>query len=244
MEQFFDTQYGARLAYARHRGSGRGVVFLHGLMSDMNGSKALHLDQWARATGRPFLRFDCSGHGQSSGQFRQGCIGDWFRDAGAIIRGLTEGPQILVGSSMGGWLMLLLAQSMPERIAGLVGIAAAPDFTEDMWAAMSVSERAHLRHQGVGTVPDSNPGGSFGVWKRLIEDGREHCVLDLPLPLPFPVRLLHGLADDEVPVTTALRLLKHAQCPDMRLTLVKGAGHRFSEPEQLALMVRAVEELA
>ncbi len=244
MNSFLETDYGARLAYAQVAGCGPGVVFLHGLQSDMNGTKALHLQAWARAKGRALLRFDCRGHGASSSSFRAGCIGDWLRDATAILNALTVGPQILVGSSMGGWLMLLLARAMPERVAGLVGIAAAPDFTEDMWAAMSVFERGRLRREGIGLVPDSDPSGYFEVWKRFIEDGHEQCVLDRPLHLPFPVRLLHGLHDAEVPVATALRLVQHADCADMRLTLVKGAGHRFSEPAQLAMMVQAVEDVS
>ena len=244
MVKYLSTDYGAKLAFVQLAGRGPGVVFLHGLQSDMNGTKALYLQDWARAQGRAFLRFDCRGHGASTGSFRSGCIGDWFRDAATVISDLTSGRQILVGSSMGGWLMLLLARALPQRVAGLVGIAAAPDFTEDMWAAMSVFERGRLRREGIGLVPDPDPSGYFEVWKRFIEDGRECCVLDKPLHLPFPVRLLQGTEDAEVPVATALRLLHHADCADIRLTLVKGAGHRFSEPAQLAMMVQAVADLA
>ncbi len=244
MVDFLTTDYGAKLAYVRTLARGPGVVFLHGLQSEMNGTKAMYLQDWAQKAGRSFLRFDCRGHGQSSGAFRQGCIGDWLRDSLTMIETLTEGPQILVGSSMGGWLMLLLAKAVPRRLKGLVGIAAAPDFTEEMWAAMSVFERGRLRREGIGLVPDSDASGYFEVWKRFIEDGHEQCVLDKPLRLLFPVRLLHGMDDAEVPVATALRLVQHAHCADMRLTLVKGAGHRFSEPAQLAMMVAAVEDLS
>ena len=137
MTEFLTTPQGRRIAYHRTAGQGPGVVFLGGFKSDMTGTKALHLQAWAEATGRAFLRFDYSGHGQSSGDFLDGCIGDWAGDAQAAIAALTTGPQVLVGSSMGGWMALLAAKAMPERVAGLVGIAAAPDFTEDlMWGEL------------------------------------------------------------------------------------------------------------
>ena len=151
---FLTTPQGRRIAYYRRAGRGPGVVFLGGFRSDMEGTKALHLDAWAARAGRAFLRFDYSGHGQSSGDFLDGCIGDWAEDAAAAIDALTEGPQVLVGSSMGGWIALLTAKAMPGRIVGLVGIAAAPDFTEDsMWAGFDAAQRAALEAEGRVALP-------------------------------------------------------------------------------------------
>ncbi|MBD3787327.1 MAG: alpha/beta hydrolase [Sphingomonadales bacterium] len=243
MTEYFTTPQGRRLAYVQTPGRGPGIVFLHGLKSDMQGTKALALEAWAVAQGRAFLRFDCSGHGQSGGVFEEGAIGDWFEDARAAITELTEGPQIVVGSSMGGWLALLIAREMPERLAGLVTIAAAPDFTEDgYWASFDAGARKALETQGFVDVP-SDYGAPYQITRRLIEEGRQRLVLRAPLALPFPVRLLQGTADAAVPQDWALRLLDHATGPDIRLTLVKGADHRFSEPAELRLIEAAVAEV-
>ncbi|MBT8408870.1 MAG: lysophospholipase, partial [Alphaproteobacteria bacterium] len=209
-----------------------------------DGTKAVFLEDWARTSGRAFLRFDYSGHGQSSGAFTDGSIGDWAEDARAAVTTLTEGRQILIGSSMGGWIALLLARAMPQRVAGLVGIAAAPDFTEDsMWAKATEAERADLMSTGQYSQP-SDYGDDYIITRRLIEDGRAQLVLRAPLELPFPVRLLQGTADADVDLSVALRLLDHASGPDIRLTLVKGADHRFSEPACLELIVAAIEEVS
>ena len=240
---FTDTPQKRRIAFHRTEGGGPGVVFLGGFRSDMEGTKALHLEAWAKDRGRAFLRFDYSGHGQSGGRFEEGAIGDWAEDAEAALA-LTEGPQVLVGSSMGGWLSLLLSKRRPERIKGLVLIAAAPDFTEDSyWNAWSDVLKAKLKREGRVAVP-SDYGEPYMITKRMIEDGRAHLVLRAPLELPFPVRMLQGTADSAVTEATALRLLHHASCEDLSLTLVKGADHRFSAPAELARIVRAVEDVS
>ena len=245
MTHFLDTPAGRRIAYDRLEGAGPGVVFLGGFRSDKEGTKALALEAWARRQGRAFLRFDYSGHGQSSGDFLDGCIGDWLADARAAIGALTTGPQVLVGSSMGGWIALLLARAIPERMAGLVTIAAAPDFTEDgMWAGFSASERADLMETGRVEMPSDYSDEPYVITRHLIEEGRDHLVLRTPLDLPFPVRMLQGTADADVPVATATRLLDHATGPDLRLTLVKGADHRFSTPDCLKLIVLLVQKVA
>ncbi|TCO70879.1 alpha/beta hydrolase [Rhodovulum euryhalinum] len=242
--QFLTTPEGRRLAWHKTPGAAPGVVFLGGFMSDMEGTKATHLESWARAAGRAFLRFDYSGHGQSSGTFSEGCIGDWAADAAAAVTALTEGPQVLVGSSMGGWIALLLARAMPRRVAGLVGIAAAPDFTEDsMWAGFTETQRAELMEKGRIEIPSGYADSPYTITRRLIEDGRANLVLRAPLHLPFPVRLLQGTADEDVAVSVALRLLDHIDCADAHLTLVRGADHRFSEPENLALIETAIAEV-
>jgi pimeloyl-ACP methyl ester carboxylesterase len=241
--QFLETGTGRRLAYHRFSGREPGVVFLGGLRSDMTGTKAVYLEDWARRSGRAFLRFDYSGHGQSEGEFTDGCIGDWAEDAEAAIAGLTEGPVVLVGSSMGGWIGFLMAKRMPERLAGLVTIAAAPDFTEDgMWASWSEAQRAELMKEGRLALP-SEYGEDMIVTRRLIEDGRERLVLRAPLEMDVPVRMLQGTADADVPMDVAMRLLGHLDGPDIRLELVKGADHRFSDPACLATITRALEEI-
>lgn len=244
MTEFLNTPQGRRLAYVKSEGRGPGIVFLGGFKSDMTGTKAQFLEAWAREQGRAFLRFDYSGHGQSSGDFLEGSIGDWAEDAQAAIAALTEGPQVLVGSSMGGWIALLVCKAMPERIAVLVGIAAAPDFTEDsMWDGFDAEQRAALARDGQIALPSEYDDGPYIITRRLIDDGRAHLVLRTPLPLPFPVRLLQGSADVDVPPSVALRLFDHADCPDLQLVLVKGADHRFSEPENLALLARTLQDL-
>jgi pimeloyl-ACP methyl ester carboxylesterase len=233
---------GRRIAYRRREGRGPGVVFLGGFRSDMTGSKANFLEAWAQARGQAYLRFDYTGHGASSGDFEALGIGDWARDARDAILRLTEGPQVLVGSSMGGWIALVLAGWMPARIAGLVGVAAAPDFTEDaMWAAFDDDQRHRLMQDGRLELPSDYDDAPYPITRRLIEGGRQNLVLRSALELPFPVRLLHGTADADVDPTVALRLLAHATGPDIRLTLVKDADHRFSAPDNLEILAEAIE---
>ena len=239
--QTLTTTQGRRIAFHQTPGKGPGVVFLGGFRSDKEGTKALALEAWAKAAGRAFLRFDYSGHGSSSGDFLDGAIGDWFEDARAAILGLTEGPQVLVGSSMGGWISLLMARAHPEKVAGLVTVAAAPDFTEDgMWGGFSDDQRRALMEEGQVALPSDYSDEPYIITRRLIEEGRGRLVLRAPLSLPMPVRMLQGTADTDVSVDVALRLLDHAEGGDIRLTLVKGADHRFSTPECLKLIEASV----
>lgn len=239
-----DTPQGRRLGFHKTLGAGPGIVFLGGLRSDMDGTKALFLEDWARATGRAFLRFDYSGHGQSSGAFTDGCIGDWAEDALAVIAALTRGPQVLVGSSMGGWIALLIARSGDVPVAGLVGIAAAPDFTEDgMWAEFTEGERKALMSDGRIERPSDYSDDPYVITRRMIEDGRTRLVLRSPLRIDAPVRLLQGSADTDVPPEVALRLFDHLGGDDIRLTIVKGADHRFSSPDCLDLIRTTTEEV-
>jgi len=242
--EYLETPAGRRIAYHRLAGPGPGVVFLGGFRSDMTGTKAIALEAWAKARGKAFLRFDYSGHGQSSGTFEDGCIGDWAADAVAAIGALTTGPQVLVGSSMGGWISLLVTRALADRVAGLVGIAAAPDFTEDsMWAAFSEDQRVALMRDGRIGLPSEYSPEPYVITRRLIEDGRDNLVLRAPLSLPMPVRWLQGTADFDVDPSVALRLLTHAEGPDIRLTLIKGADHRFSTPDCLRQIEAAVDDV-
>lgn len=242
--QFLTTETGRRIAYHKTDGTGPGVVFLGGFKSDMEGTKATYLEDWAKAQRRAFLRFDYSGHGQSSGEFLDGCIGEWAADAMAAITSLTDGPQVLVGSSMGGWISLLVARAMPEKVAGLVGIAAAPDFTEDsMFAGFDADQRAALEADGVVVLPSEYDDAGYPITRKLIDDGRNNLVLRDPLPLPFAVRFVQGTADNAVETSVALRLLDHVDCDDVRLTLVKDADHSFSAPHCLTLIEASIQEV-
>ena len=242
--QFLTTKSGRKVAYHQTAGQAPGVVFLRGFRSDMTGTKAVFLEGRARAEGRAFLRFDYSGHGASDGVFEQGCITDWAADACDVLEALTTGPQILVGSSMGGWIALLLARMLPYRIAGLVGVAAAPDFTEDgYWAEFDEKQQKQLLDVGYIALKSEYSDNDTIITRKLIEDGRENLVLRTPLHLPFPTRFLQGTADVDVPASVAITLLNHAQSADMQLRLVKDADHRFSTPDCLAMIAAAVAEI-
>lgn len=233
------------LAYDQTDGQGPGVVFLGGFNSTRNGNKAIYLENWAKSKGRAFLRFDYSGHGDSLGAFEDGTIGTWARDAAAIIDGLTKGPQILIGSSMGGWIALLLAKRMPARVAGLVTIAAAPDFTEDKYASgLTEKQKQQLAAEGQIEIPSAYDDGPYIITQRLVDDGRAHLILRSPLVLPMPTRLLHGTDDDAVPQATAHRLFDHARGDDIQLRLVKGADHRFSTASCLRIISDTIDELS
>lgn len=243
MPSYLTTTKG-RIAYHQGMGKGPGIVFLGGFKSDMNGTKAVYLEDWARANGRAFLRFDYTGHGESSGDFLDGSIGDWAADAMAAISALTTGPQVLVGSSMGGWISLLVCRAMPECVHALVTIAAAPDFTEDsMWNGFDADQQQALLADGQVELPSEYEGEPYIITKRLIEEGRNQLVLREPLSLPFPVRFLQGTADKSVDISVALRLLDHAKGNDLRLTLEKGADHRFSSDRCLELITQAITEV-
>ncbi|SEK67514.1 alpha/beta fold hydrolase [Pacificibacter marinus] len=240
MTDFLDTPSGRRIAYHQSAGTGVGIVFLGGFMSDMEGTKAVALEAWAQAQGRPFVRFDYSGHGQSAGAFIDGSIGEWAADAQAVITSLTQGPQIFVGSSMGGWIALLMTQRIADKVAGFVGIAAAPDFTEDsMLAGFSPEQIVELEENGVVLLP-SGYGAPYPITSKLLDDGRDNLVLRTPLPLPFPVRFLQGTLDSSVERSVALRLLDHADGDDIQLKFIKGADHSFSSPVCLEAVQAAI----
>jgi pimeloyl-ACP methyl ester carboxylesterase len=227
---------GVDLAWKRLSGRGPTIVFLPGFRSDMEGAKALHLAAVAVARGQAMLRLDYSGHGASGGCFEDGTIGLWTEDALALIDSLTEGPLLLVGSSMGGWIGLNVALARPDRIAAYIGIAAAPDFTETMiWKAMPEAARAVLMAKGVIHVP-SEYGEPLAVTRALIEDGRRHLRLAAPIPLRCPVRLLQGQRDGDVPWRTALAIADHVESDDVQVILIKDGDHRLSRASDLAVL--------
>jgi pimeloyl-ACP methyl ester carboxylesterase len=234
---------GVELAWAKLAGRAPTVVFLPGFLSDMAGLKASELAAFCAARGQALLRFDYSGHGQSGGRFEDCTIGCWLGDTLAVIDGVSEGRLVLVGSSMGGWIALLAAIARPERVGGLVGIAAAPDFTERlMWEAMTFEERARLMSQGVIHAP-SEYGDPYPITRALIEDGRRHLLLDGPIPISCPVRLLHGQRDPDVPWELALLTADKLVSASVYVTLVKDGDHRLSRPQDLALLRRILAAL-
>jgi pimeloyl-ACP methyl ester carboxylesterase len=235
---------GATIAYRRIKGSVPGIVFLGGFRSDMTGIKAKALERLCRDTGHAYVRFDYFGHGASSGAFTDGTIGRWTDDATAVIDELTAGPQILVGSSMGGWIMLLLAQRRPERIAGLVGVAAAPDFTEDlMWDRYDETARAELARTGIRQEPSEYDPQPYPIAFGLIEEARRHLLLRRRIPVRCPTRLLHGMRDPDVPWQTALRIAECLEAEDVEITLIKDGDHRLSRDADIGRLLGTVREL-
>jgi pimeloyl-ACP methyl ester carboxylesterase len=234
-----------RLAYQTVPGKRPGVLFCGGYTSDMTGTKALALEAFCRQEGRAFTRFDYSGHGASSGDFGEGTIGRWAEDALAIVDRVTAGPLLVVGSSMGGWIMLLVALARPERVAGLVGIAAAPDFTEDLLLAQATPEqRRALADQGYW-VQDSAYGGElYPVTRRFLAEARGHLMLRGPIPIGCPVHLLHGQRDPDVPWQTALRLAERLESEDVTVELIKAGDHRLSTARDLARIKAAIQRMA
>ena len=235
---------GATIAYRRLAGALPGVVFLGGFRSDMTGTKALFLENYCRRRQRAYVRFDYFAHGESSGDFTDGTISRWRDDAIAVIDSLTEGSQILVGSSMGGWIMVLAALARPERVAALVGVAAAPDFTTDLLPQrLSDAQRHTLHQEGRIVLPSAYDPGGYLYTRELVEDGDRNLVLRGELPLTCPVRLLHGMADESVPWRQSLKLAEQLQSADVTLTLVKDGDHRLSRGEDLARLARMLDEL-
>jgi pimeloyl-ACP methyl ester carboxylesterase len=237
---------GTRIAYAHRPGTSPAIVFLPGYMSDMTGSKAEALDVWAVATGRAFLRLDYSGCGASEGRFEDGTLSRWAADARGVIDAVLgeTAPVVLVGSSMGGWLALLLAEAMPERVAAVVGIAAAPDFTD--WgtlADLSTEQRRALARDGRIELPSGYGPDPYVYTAALIEDARGLRLLGRAIAYDGPVRLLHGQADPDVPWDVSLRTAAALRSADVQVILVKDGDHRLSRPQDLALLAATLDDL-
>jgi pimeloyl-ACP methyl ester carboxylesterase len=241
---------GAAIAYVHTPGREApgnlpGVLFCPGFMSDMGGSKALALEAWAKERGIAFTRFDYQGHGASSGRFIDGTIGQWADDAQAVLERVCKGPTVVVGSSMGGWIALLLARRRPDLVAGLIGVAAAPDFTQElMWDLFDDAARRAIMQQGVWMRPSDYPEyDAQPITRALIEDGRKHLIMAAPHPYAGPVRLLHGQCDPDVPWELSLRVAHHIASTDVQTTFIKDGDHRLSRPQDLALLCAAVADL-
>jgi pimeloyl-ACP methyl ester carboxylesterase len=242
--RFLEVEPDRRVAYHRVEGRGPTVLFCGGYTSDMTGTKAVALERWCRAEGRAYVRFDYGGHGRSDGRFEDGTIGSWAEDALAIVDRVTAGPLIVVGSSMGGWIMLLVALARPQQVHGLLGIAAAPDFTEDLLLPeASEAQRRDLDRQGFW-MQSSAYGEPYPVTRRLIEEARAHLVLRGPIAIACPVHLLHGQRDADVPWQTALRLAERLRSEDVTIELIKAGDHRLSTEADLARITAALSRLA
>jgi pimeloyl-ACP methyl ester carboxylesterase len=242
--QFLSLPDGSRLAYSHHAGSGPGILFCSGFNSDMQGTKAVALDAWCREQGRQFTRFDYFGHGRSSGAVEEGCIGRWRDDTLAVLDAVTSGPQLLVGSSMGGWIMLLVALQRPQRLCGLLGLAAAPDFTARLEASLSAQQRQQLAASGYADLPNCyDDGQPYRIGRHMLEEGAAHLVLEREIPLQLPVRLIHGQRDEDVPWALSLTLAQRLRSDDVEVQLVKNGDHRLSEPVDLQRLVRTLQQL-
>ncbi|WP_217807764.1 alpha/beta hydrolase [Oceanibacterium hippocampi] len=235
---------GQAIAYHHLPGLSPGVIFLGGFRSDMTGTKATALEECCRRFGRAFTRFDYLGHGQSTGDFADGTISRWTDDAISILDEATSGPQILVGSSMGGWIMLLAAMTRPERVAGLVGIAPAPDFTDWMWEDLAPEEQAAITRDGRLEQPSQYADEPYVFTEKLFRDGRRNRVLDRAVPFGGPVRILHGMADPDVPWRRSLELVDRLESDDVVVTFIKDGDHRLSRDEDLSRLISEVESLA
>ena len=231
---------GRRIAYRLQRGAPPTLVFLPGYASDMEGAKALALDGFAGRRGLAMLRMDYSGTGSSEGSFEEGTLAAWLAEALAAIDELTEGPLVLIGSSMGGWVALHLALLRPDRVKALVGIAAAPDFTE--WGFSDAQKKTLSEH---GRLEEPNPyGPEPQVFTRAFwQSGQELRLLNRQIAVDCPVRLIHGEADAEVPLEVATRLTRQLRSSDVQLLVLKGGGHRLSEPHEIGAILRTVAGL-
>ncbi len=239
-----DLSGGRKLAFVHSPGRTPGVMFCGGFKSDMTGSKALALEKHFAEQGHAFTRFDYTGHGASSGDFEDGTIGAWRDDAVAIIDEVTAGPLVLVGSSMGGWIMVLAALARPERVKGLVGIASGPDFTEDLfWARGNERQRRVLMETGRWVAPSAYGDEPYVITRKLIEEGRHHLVLRESIPYQGPVHLLHGQADPDVPWQTSLRLAEALASEDVTVELIKSGDHRLSKLHELERITAAAQRV-
>ncbi len=248
--RFYKIDDGQKLAFSQVIGAKKGkkspgVVFLSGLKSDKEGTKALFLSNWAEENKRDFLRFDYRGHGASSGQFEDTSISDWLEDTTKIIIGLTSGPQILVGSSLGGWISLLFTRLYPKKVAGIVGIAAAPDFTTKyMPNNLTINQRQSLKSEGKLSFHSEYFDQPLVITQKLIDDGNKNLILDKQQTINCPIRLFHGSLDDDVPLSTSIEILNKLSSNDIQLQIIKGIDHRFSTPYCLDLIKEALEQIS
>jgi pimeloyl-ACP methyl ester carboxylesterase len=239
-----------RIAVRARAGRAPGLFWLGGFNSDMKGTKALALDAWAAEQGRACVRLDYSGHGESGGKFIDGTIGRWLEESVAVFERFCSGPQVVIGSSMGGWMALLLAREVPKRpnnasVAGLVLIAPAPDFTEElMWKGFSPEIRQEIESNGVWLRPSQyGDGAPYPITRALIEEGRNHLLLNCSIDVGCPVRILQGGQDPDVPWRHAFALAQRLPADDVVLTMIQDGDHRLSRPQDIARIIAAVAEM-
>jgi len=241
---FIESKDHKQIAYRSYDGRSPGVMFLGGFRSDIEGKKACSLELHCKAVGRSFVKFDYMGHGSSSGDFNEGTIGSWTDDATAVLDQVAKGPQVLVGSSMGGWISLLCALARPKEIYGIVGVASAPDFTEDLiWNQLSESQQEEIYKEGILHLNSEYSEEPYVITRDLIEEGRKHLLLDSDISLRCPLRLIHGMKDLDVPWSYSEKLLDSFEGENVNLTLVKDGDHRLSRPQDIKLLIDTVETL-
>lgn len=240
---------GTRIAFRRREGAVPGLVWLGGYRSDMKGTKAAALDEWCAGTGRAFLRHDYSGHGESGGRFEDGTISRWLAESLAVFRAHARGRQILVGSSMGGWIALRMVQELQkagegDRVAGLLLIAPAPDFTTELvWPKLTDAQKRDIEEKGFFGEPSAYSDDPYVYTRALFEDGEKNRVLTGIIDTHCPVTILQGMQDPDVPYAHAMRLVEHLPADDVTLSLVRDGDHRLSRPQDIAMLLRAAEGL-
>jgi pimeloyl-ACP methyl ester carboxylesterase len=240
---FLQHRDAGRIAWRRIKGLGPAVVWLGGFGSDMTGTKAQALADWAAREGSAYLRFDYFGHGASEGRFQDGTITRWREDALAVLDEIVEGEAVLVGSSMGGWIACLLALARPQRVKALVLVAPAPDFTDKLiWPSLSPGQRREIQEQGVWMRPSPYDDAGQPITRALIEDGARWSILDGPVGIGARVRVLQGGADEDVPWRHALELFQAIEAEDAVFTLIRDGDHRLSRPQDLTRLIETVEE--
>lgn len=243
--KFFNEGSRARIAYQKMPGSSPGIIFLGGFMSDMSGTKATEIYKFCKKTKKSFIRFDYLGHGESSGNFEDGTIGKWKNNAISILDHLTKGPQILIGSSMGAWIMMLVAKARPKRIHALMGLASAPDFTKKLLLkTFSKTQLTKLKNEGQIKVNSEYNEKPYLITSNLINESEEHCVLGKKIKINRPIRLLHGLKDKDVPPLFSLRLSNNIASKDLTVTFIKNGDHRLSDKNSLKQILDTLEALS
>ncbi|SVA09888.1 uncharacterized protein METZ01_LOCUS62742 [marine metagenome] len=236
---YFINKLKQRIAYKTVKGRGLGIIFIHGLNSDMNGKKALTVEKYAQKNKLNFVRFDCRGHGNSDGKFEDFTISDWKKDLVNVIDNLTRGPQILIGSSMGGWVMMLAARVRPSRIKGMIGLAAAPDFGDNLYNNLTIKNKREIKNKGI--IKYSSFGFSYFIRKKFFIDAKKNKVLNKPYRYNKPLILIHGLKDNVVSSKVPKKILKKVTSKKIQIMLLKNSDHRLSSKKDLQTLMSAID---
>ena len=236
---YFINKLKQRIAYKTVKGREPGIIFIHGLNSDMNGEKALKVEKYARKHKLSFVRFDCRGHGNSDGKFEDFTISDWKKDLVNVIDKLTRGPQILIGSSMGGWLMMLAARLRPSRIKGMIGLAAAPDYGDNLYNNLTIKNKREIKNKGI--IKYSSFGFSYFIRKNFFLDARKNKVLNKLYRYNKPLILIHGLNDNVVSSKVSKKILKKVTSKKIQIILLKNSDHRLSSEKDLQTLMSAID---
>ena len=236
---YFINKLKQRIAYKTVKGRGIGIIFIHGLNSDMNGEKALTVEKYARKHKLNFVRFDFRGHGDSDGKFEDFTISDWKKDLVNVIDNLTRGPQILIGSSLGGWLMMLAARVRPSRVKGMIGLAAAPDFGDNLYNNLTIKNKREIKNKGI--IKYSSFGFSYFIRKNFFINARKNKVLNKPYRYNKPLILIHGLNDNVVSSKVPKKILKKVTSKKIQIILLKNSDHRLSSKKDLQTLMSAID---